>query len=279
MYNKGASVPTEFSCAPSPAEPGFEFGEAGIEAGSPIASCKDSNGVEGNPGNGALLTATLGNHSYAVTATSQDAEEGTAEISYQVVAAPSVVTGMASSITETEATLAGTVNPNGSNVTDCRFEYGVSPSLGSSVPCSTSPGSGTSPVAVTATLTGLTPGQTFDYRISATNVGGTSHGSEQSFKTVATPPSPAVTHVSPKRGSTAGGTTVTITGTNLGGAKEVKFGASKGTVTADSATSITVTSPAGTGTVHVSVTTVSGTSPTTGKASAKTKFRYVKPRM
>ena len=62
VYDKGASVPTEFACSPSPAEPGFEFGEAGIEAGSPIASCKDSNGVEGNPGSGALDTGTLGGH-------------------------------------------------------------------------------------------------------------------------------------------------------------------------------------------------------------------------
>ena len=277
-YDKGASVATEFSCAPSPAEPGFEFGEAGIEAGSPIASCKDSNGLEGNPGSGALNTATLGPDSYGVTAASENGEEGTAEISYDVVEAPAVETGMASSVTETEATLAGTVNPNGSNVTDCRFEYGVSPSLGSSVPCSSAPGSGTSPVAVTATLTGLTPGQTFDYRIAATNAGGTSHGGEQTFKTLPTPAPPTVTHLSPKRGPTTGGTSVTITGTNLGGAKEVKFGAAKGTVTMDTATSITVTSPAGTGAVHVAVTTVSGTSPTTGRASAKTRFRYVKAR-
>ncbi len=279
VYDKGASEPTEFACTPSPAEPGFEFGEAGIEAGSPIASCKDSNGVEGNPGSGALDTGTLGGHTYSVTAKSEDSEEATAEISYTVVAAPSVETGMASSVTETEATLAGMVNPNGSNVTDCRFEYGVSPSLGSSVPCSSSPGAGTSPVPVTAKLTGLTPGQTFDYRIAATNAGGTSHGSEQTFKTLATPPPPTITHISPKRGSIAGGTTVTITGTNLGGAKEVKFGPYTGTVMTDTPTSITVTSPAGTGTVHVTVTTVSGTTPTTGKAGRKDRFRYVKPRM
>ena len=150
-YDKGDSVATEFSCQPSPAEAGFEFGEAGIEAGSPIASCKDSRGVEGNPGDGSLETGSLGSHSYAVTAKSQNGEEATAEIDYQVVAAPSVVTGVSSAVTETEATLSGTVDPNDANVTDCRFEYGLSMSYGSSVPCSPSPGSGTSPVAVTAT--------------------------------------------------------------------------------------------------------------------------------
>ncbi len=47
----------------------------------------------------------------------------------------------------------------------------------------------------------------------------------------------------------------------------------------DTPTSITVTSPGGTGAVHVTVTTASGTTPTTGKAGRKNRFRYVKPRM
>jgi hypothetical protein len=72
---------------------------------------------------------------------------------------------------------------------------------------------------------------------------------------------------------------VTITGTNLGGAKEVKFGPNTATVMTDTPTSITVTSPGGTGAVHVTVTTASGTTPTTGKAGGKSRFRYVKPRM
>ncbi len=280
-YDKGAPVATEFSCEPSPEEPGFEFGEAGIEAGSPIASCKDSHGVEGNPGEGALETGSLGSHSYAVTAKSQDGEEATAEIEYQVVAAPSVVTGSSSSVTETEATLSGTVDPNDANVTDCRFEYGISMSYGSSVACSPSPGSGASPVAVTATLTGLTPGVTFYYRLSATNSGGTSHGSGESFKTLATPAPPTITRISPKHGPVTGGTSVTITGTNLAAAKEVKFGTTKATgLTNDTATSLTVTSPAAAmpATVHVTVTTAGGTNATTGKEAMKTRFRYQRVR-
>ncbi len=279
VYDKGASVATEFSCAPSPEEPGFEFGEAGIEPGSPITSCKDSNGVEGNPGTGSLHTGALGTFSYGVTAKSEDAEEGTSEISYQVVEAPTVVTGMASPVTETEATFNGTVNPNGSNVSACRFEYGTSMSYGSSTPCSTSPGSGTSPVPVTASVSGLAAGKTFHFRLVATNTAGTSFGSDQMFNTPATPPPPTITKISPKRGSTAGGTSVTITGTNLAGTTEVKFGANKGTgVMVYSPTSVTVYSPAGMGTVHVTVTTPSGTSPVSGKAAMKTRFRYVKPR-
>ena len=42
-------------------------------------------------------------------------------------------------------------------------------------------------------------------------------------------PAPTVSKVEPTSGPAAGGTTVTITGTNLTGASEVKFGATKAT--------------------------------------------------
>ncbi len=73
---------------------------------------------------------------------------------------------------------------------------------------------------------------------------------------------PAVTGMSPDSGSTAGGTTVSITGTGLAGATGVRFGAIAGRITADSSTQVTVTSPPGTGTVTVTVTTPAGTSKT-----------------
>ena len=71
---------------------------------------------------------------------------------------------------------------------------------------------------------------------------------------------PAVTGVSPASGSTAGGTTLAITGTGLAGATSVRFGGAPATITADSSTQITVTSPPGNGTVAISVTTPGGTS-------------------
>jgi hypothetical protein len=83
--------------------------------------------------------------------------------------------------------------------------------------------------------------------------------------------SPAVTSVSPNAGPPAGGTTVTITGTNLSGASAVNFGGAGATsFTVNSATSITATSPPGTGTVDVTVITPSGTS----AGSAADRFLY-----
>lgn len=76
------------------------------------------------------------------------------------------------------------------------------------------------------------------------------------------PPAPAVTSVSPATGSTAGGQSVTITGTGLAGATGVAFGGSSATFTAVSDTTVTATAPAhSAGAVDVTVTTAGGTSP------------------
>ncbi|MDQ1539533.1 MAG: large repetitive protein, partial [Actinomycetota bacterium] len=85
-------------------------------------------------------------------------------------------------------------------------------------------------------------------------------------------PPPSVTSVSPNRGADAGGTPVTITGTNLTGATAVYFGATAGTsLVVGSATSITVTTPAhASASVDVTVVTPFGTSP----ASAADIYTY-----
>ena len=70
-----------------------------------------------------------------------------------------------------------------------------------------------------------------------------------------------MTNVSPNAGPTAGGTSITITGTNFTGATAVRFGATSATgVTVVSATQITATAPAeSAGTVDITVTTPGGT--------------------
>src|SRR5207302_6574456 len=85
---------------------------------------------------------------------------------------PTAVTQPASRIGQQSAQLNATVNPNGGTVTDCHFDWGTGESYGSSIACSSLPGSGTSPVPVSAQLTGLTPGTTYHTRIVAANAGG-----------------------------------------------------------------------------------------------------------
>jgi hypothetical protein len=101
-----------------------------------------------------------------------------------------VTTGSASAINQTSATLNATVNPNGSEVTECKLEYGTTPSYGSSVTCSPAPGAGTSPVAVSAQATGLSANTTYHFRISATNTRGTCKGADETLKTL--PDAPTV---------------------------------------------------------------------------------------
>jgi hypothetical protein len=71
---------------------------------------------------------------------------------------PAVTTGSASEMTAGAATLNGTVNPEGTAVTECFFEYGETTAYGKTVPCAESPaeiGSGNAAVAVHANVTGL----------------------------------------------------------------------------------------------------------------------------
>ena len=72
---------------------------------------------------------------------------------------------------------------------------------------------------------------------------------------------PTAVAVTPAKGTTAGGTSVVITGTNLDGATQVTFGGTAGKITATTPTSLTVTTPLHiAGKVAVKVTTPYGTS-------------------
>lgn len=108
--------------------------------------------------------------------------------------------------------------------------------------------------------------------VTVTTVGGTSSASAADQYTYIG--MPTVTGISPSMGPTAGGTVVTITGSNFTGATSVKFGTLAATsFSVVSATQITATSPAQTSMVYVTVTTPGGTS--TG--GAPSQFTYNQP--
>lgn len=129
--------------------------------------------------------------------------------------------------------------------------------------------------ATTAVLsiTGATAGMDgYVYRAIVSGTTAPVAASSGATLTVNAAPAPTVTYVSPTAGPTSGGTSVIITGTNFSGTTAVTFGATAATgYTVNSATQITATAPAGTGTVDVRVTTASGTSAT----SAADQFTYV----
>lgn len=104
---------------------------------------------------------------------------------FRTTGPPSVLTSAGEpEATGEAATLRGWVNPNGLSTT-YQFEYGTSPgSYTNTVPVPAgSAGNGTETISVSYTVTGLTRGKTYYYRITAGNSAGTSNGSEVSFTT------------------------------------------------------------------------------------------------
>jgi len=121
------------------------------------------------------------------------------------------------------------------------------------------------PTSISATA----PAGTGTVDVVVTTAGGTSATSAADQFTFSDPPT--VTNISPSYGPDAGGTSVTITGTNFDNATAVNFGATPAPLfTVNDSTSISATAPAGTGTVDVVVTTAGGTSAT----SAADQFTY-----
>ena len=100
-------------------------------------------------------------------------------------ASPSAITGAAQQVGPTGALINGTVNPGGKSTT-AFFEYGTDPSNLTKT-ASSSVGSGTADVPVSATLSGLTPGTTYTYLVEATNADGSAKGVAGTFTTLSAP--------------------------------------------------------------------------------------------
>jgi hypothetical protein len=118
------------------------------------------------------------------------------------------VTGAATGIGTSSATLAGTVRPNG-QLTVYRLEYGKTTAYGSQTTLA-SAGSGVGPVAVSQAISGLAADTLYHYRLTATNNSDTTPGADRSFRTGALPPSAAT---APAKASFAGSkSTITVNG-------------------------------------------------------------------
>ncbi len=125
--------------------------------------------------------------------------------------APTVATGAASALTNTTATIAGTVNPQGS-ATSYSFQYGLTTNYGQNT-ATQSAGDGTAAINVNANLTGLNQGSTYHFRVIATNPSGTVVGADQTLATTGTPPPPsAVPTATTGSATVATGTTATLNG-------------------------------------------------------------------
>jgi hypothetical protein len=104
---------------------------------------------------------------------------------------PSASTGGATKVTNTTARLNGTINPNG-RATQYDFVIGPTTAYGVTTSVRTVK-AGTKAVAISRTITGLTPGTVYHYRLDASSAGGVVSGADRTFTTTGHPPAAVIT--------------------------------------------------------------------------------------
>lgn len=103
-------------------------------------------------------------------------------LSSVVTAAPSLSAVSGSGFMATNGTVSCTVNPNGLTTT-VTVDYGLTAAYGASASISLSPDNGTSPQNVSTSLSGLSSGSVYHYRVTASNSTGSVSSSDQTFQT------------------------------------------------------------------------------------------------
>ena len=103
-----------------------------------------------------------------------------ASTTFNVLAPPTITTGAATSITGGSAVLNGSGNGNGS-VTTLTYEWGLTTSYGNTVSMGTATGAF---AALGHTISGLTPGTEYHFRLVGASAAGTTNGADQSFITL-----------------------------------------------------------------------------------------------
>jgi hypothetical protein len=258
--------PDRFTYVPAPTVTRVEPAE-GPEAGGTSVTIKGSNLSGGSVKFGANVGTGVSCGASECSATSP-AGKGTVDVSVTTVGGTSA-TGEPDRFTYVPVPVVSKVEPaegpetggtpvtiKGSNLSGGSVKFGASPASGvacSPTECSAAAPAGKGTVDVTITTAG----------------GSSATGGADQFTYV---PTPAVTSLAPRKGREAGGTAVTIMGSSLSGGT-VKFGPNPATGVSCSASQCSATAPAGQATVHVTVTTVGGTS----AASEADQFTYVAP--
>jgi hypothetical protein len=162
-----------------------EYG-ASTAYGLKTASSGAGSGTANVPVSATLSGLAQGTtYHYRVVATSSAGTSHGADGVFTTLAAPGVVTGSATPVNASSATLNGSVDPNG-RTTTWFFEYGTSTSYGSKTSAK-SAGSGAVAVSVSAPISGLSAGRTYHFRLVATSDAGTTHGADATFVTSAAP--------------------------------------------------------------------------------------------
>ena len=181
--NSGDGDPLTWSGA-SPAAysassvPNLKFGRSEPIPVSPVVTGAFSNGVW--QGNVAVLAAGAD-----VSLSAQDAEGRLGRSNaFSVGLRPPSINGLSvTGVGATSATLGATINPHGA-ATVAAFQSGPTTAYGNETPIVLTSNDGLVGQTVGTVLTGLTPGTSYHFRVTATNPGGTTTSSDMTFATL-----------------------------------------------------------------------------------------------
>jgi hypothetical protein len=122
-----------------------------------------------------------GTYHFRVAATNAEGTNVSPDVTFSTAEAPVVSNVRSANVTESTAELRGDINPRWGQTT-YRFEWGLSPAYGNSIPVSGGDlDLGNAKVPVTAVLEDLNPGLTYHFRLVASNEYGTTASPDQAF--------------------------------------------------------------------------------------------------
>jgi hypothetical protein len=158
----------------------FDYGTT-TSYGSSTAATPLAAGNTAAPASANLTGLAPGTtYHYRLVVTNVDGATTGGDRTFTTASAPTVHTGVATNVKQNSATLTGTVDAHGAAT--FTFQYGTATSYGSQTTSTTVP-AGSGAVPVTANLKGLKAGQTYHYRLVATNASGTTNGADATFRT------------------------------------------------------------------------------------------------
>ena len=163
----------------------FDYGTStsyGSKSGSKSAGSATSAQAAATGISGLVAGRT---YHFRIVATSDAGTAVGKDATFTTSSAPTVVTGDASAIAPTTATLHGTVNPNGLSTT-WWFEYGTSTGYGTKT-SSHGAGAGTAARGASLGIKSLRAGTTYHFRLVAQNSRGRVAGADRTFSTVGAP--------------------------------------------------------------------------------------------
>ncbi|HBR15330.1 MAG TPA: hypothetical protein DD723_07295 [Candidatus Omnitrophica bacterium] len=181
-------------------------------------SANSTSGTASGTTSWSIANISLVSGSNLITITAKDAAgnstSDTLTVSYPAVNAPIATTSAATNVSDTSVTLNASVNPNNGSTT-VWFQYGTASGSYTGL-TTTQTLSGSNSLSVASTLSGLSSGKTYYYRVAAQNSAGIRYGNELSFTTTTvsdtTKPTVAITNPTTSATYTISSGTIALSG-------------------------------------------------------------------